>query len=148
MTRENQSSGFPTRSDTNQPVHQQKMARSLKFGNWEEHELCYECGENKGADQLCSYCTADLHLCFRIDKIIWFSKDTAHILLYDKTISLSLGGFPEQQKHRFICQVCPHCPQEESQSKLSRLIRLRDADVVRCLPCANRLLSCFLLLLY
>ena len=24
--------------------------------------------KNKGADQLCSYCTADLHLCFRIDK--------------------------------------------------------------------------------
>ena len=102
MTREKQSSGFPTRSDTNHPVHQQKMARSLKFGNWEEHELCYQCGENKGANQLCSNCTADLHLCFRIDKIIRFSKDTAHILLYDKTISLSLGGFSEQQKQIYL----------------------------------------------
>ena len=24
------------------------------------------CGENKGADQLFSYCTADLRLCFRL----------------------------------------------------------------------------------
>ena len=24
-------------------------------------------GENKGTDQLCSYCTAGLRLCFRID---------------------------------------------------------------------------------
>ena len=26
------------------------------------------CSESKGADQLCSYCTADLRLCFRIGK--------------------------------------------------------------------------------
>ena len=26
----------------------------------------YLCGENKGADQLRSYCEADLRLCFRI----------------------------------------------------------------------------------
>ena len=31
------------------------------------------CGENKGADQLCSYCTADLRLCFRICKLLVFS---------------------------------------------------------------------------
>ena len=30
-TRENQSSGFSTRSDTNWPVQLQQMARSLKF---------------------------------------------------------------------------------------------------------------------
>ena len=30
-TRENRSSGFPTRSDTNRPVQSQKQARSLKF---------------------------------------------------------------------------------------------------------------------
>ena len=29
--RENRSSGFPTRSDTNRPVQSQKQARSLKF---------------------------------------------------------------------------------------------------------------------
>ena len=26
------------------------------------------CNKNKGADQLCSFCTADLHLCFCICK--------------------------------------------------------------------------------
>ena len=31
-------------------------------------ELCYSSNENKGADQLCSYCEADLRLCFRIGK--------------------------------------------------------------------------------
>ena len=30
-TRENRSSGFPTRSDTNRPVQAQKRARSLQF---------------------------------------------------------------------------------------------------------------------
>ena len=35
--------------------------------------MYYPCGENKGADQLCSYCTADLRLCFRICKLLVFS---------------------------------------------------------------------------
>ena len=30
--------------------------------------MYYPCSENKGADHLCSYCTADLRLCFRIGK--------------------------------------------------------------------------------
>ena len=30
------------------------------------------CSENKGADQLCSYCTPDLRLCFRICKSLVF----------------------------------------------------------------------------
>ena len=34
------------------------------------------CRENKGADQLCSFCTADLRLCFCISKI-QFSHDSA-----------------------------------------------------------------------
>ena len=29
--------------------------------------------KNKGADQLCSYCTADLRLCFGICKLLVFS---------------------------------------------------------------------------
>ena len=72
-----QSSGFLTRSDTNWPVLTQKKARILKF--WVEvwEGLYYPCSENKGADQLCSHCTADLHLCFRIAKIL-FSHDAAH----------------------------------------------------------------------
>ena len=49
----------PTRSDINQPVQSQKQARSLKFPILEKDGLYYPCSENKGADQLCSYCTAD-----------------------------------------------------------------------------------------
>ena len=36
------------------------------------------CSENKEADQLSSYCEADLHLCFSIGKI---SHDVAQIIL-------------------------------------------------------------------
>ena len=50
-------------SDTNRPVQSQEKIRTLKF--WVEvEELYYPSSVNKGADQLCSYCTADLHLCF------------------------------------------------------------------------------------
>ena len=30
------------------------------------------CSENKGADQLRSYCEADLHLCFHIGRLLVF----------------------------------------------------------------------------
>ena len=36
-----ESSGFPTRSDTNQPVKSQKQARGLKIRIKEEEELYY-----------------------------------------------------------------------------------------------------------
>ena len=65
MSRQNLSSGSLTRSDTNQAVQPQKMARGLKF-RVKEEELYYLCNENKGADQLPGYCTADLRLCFCI----------------------------------------------------------------------------------
>ena len=71
--RENQSSGFPTRSDTNQAVQPHKMARDLKFGIYEVEGLYYLCSKNKGADQLHGYREADLHLCFRICKKLVFS---------------------------------------------------------------------------
>ena len=71
---ENQSTGFPTRSDTNWPVQQQKMTRSWKFWILEEQEWYYSCGKNEGADPLCSYYTADLRLCFRIGKKLVFSQ--------------------------------------------------------------------------
>ena len=73
MSGENLSSGFPTRFNTNQPVQSLKMARSLKFWIKVEMGLYYLCSENKGADLLCSYCTADLRLCFRLGKIPVFS---------------------------------------------------------------------------
>ena len=63
---------FPNRSDTNQAVQSQKQARSLKFRIKEEEEVYYPCSENKGADQLRSYCEADLRLCFRKCRLLVF----------------------------------------------------------------------------
>ena len=40
----------------------------------------FPCCENKGADQLCSYCTADLRLCFRMYANCWFSHAQAHFI--------------------------------------------------------------------
>ena len=67
------SSGFPTRSNRNRPVQSQKMAKNLELQIKEEEGLYYLCSENKGADQLCSNCTADLRLCFRMGKNPFFS---------------------------------------------------------------------------
>ena len=58
--------GFQTRSDTNQAVRSQKMARALKLRIKVGEGLYYPYCENKGADQLCGYPEADLRLCFRI----------------------------------------------------------------------------------
>ena len=49
------------------------MARALKFRIKVEEGLYYPYGENKGADQLCNYCAADLPLCFRTCKKTVFS---------------------------------------------------------------------------
>ena len=43
---------FPTRSDTNQAVHGQKIARDWKFWIWKVEELYYPCSENNGNDEL------------------------------------------------------------------------------------------------
>ena len=54
---------FPNRSYTNRAVQVQKITRSLKFRiKEEEEELHYPCSEDKGTDQLRSYCEADLRL--------------------------------------------------------------------------------------
>ena len=63
---------FPNRSDTNRPVQAKKRARSLKFRNKVEEELYYPSSENKGVDQLRSYCEADLRLCFRLCRLLVF----------------------------------------------------------------------------
>ena len=63
---------FLNRSDINRPVQSQKMARGWKFWIYKEEEMYYPCCENKGADQLRSYCEADLRLCFRICRLLVF----------------------------------------------------------------------------
>ena len=60
-------------SNTNRALQAQKTARSWKFWIQEEEELYCPCSKNKGTDQLRSYCEADLHLCFRICKMLDFS---------------------------------------------------------------------------
>ena len=47
--------------------------RILKCWVEVEGDLYYLSSEDKGADQLCSNCTADLRLCFRIGKHSVFS---------------------------------------------------------------------------
>ena len=64
---------FPTRSDTNQAVQLQKMARGFKFWIQKVEGLYYLCSKNKGADQLRGHREADLRLCFRICKMLVFS---------------------------------------------------------------------------
>ena len=71
---ENPHSWFSSRSVTNRPVKSQKQAKSLKFRIKEEEKLYYTYSKNKSADQLCSYCEADLRLCFRICKNLGFSR--------------------------------------------------------------------------
>ena len=70
---------FPTRSDTNQAAHVQKMVRGLKFWIQKVEGLYYPCSENKVSDQFRGYRKADLCLCFRI-YIIRFSYDAAHMV--------------------------------------------------------------------
>ena len=62
----------PTRSDINRAVQSQKMVRGWEFWIQKEEELYYRCSENKGADQLRSYCEADLHLCSRLCRLFVF----------------------------------------------------------------------------
>ena len=85
--------GFPTRSDTNRAV--QMIARALKFQIWvvEVVEgLYYLYSENKGADQLCSYCAADLRLCLRMHAKSRFSHKEVHIyeVLYFICFSITI----------------------------------------------------------
>ena len=57
---------------------------------------------NKGADQLCSYCTADLHLCF-CQGINQFSHDAAQLLTNEtcnKSVKPSLGALPRYDLSR------------------------------------------------
>ena len=57
---------FPNRFDTNWAVQAGEWLEAGNFWIKKVDESNYCCGENKGADQLCSYCEADLCLCFCI----------------------------------------------------------------------------------
>ena len=64
---------FPNMWDAYLAVQAQKIARGWKLKIKKEVELYYPWSENKGADQLCSYCKAALCHCFRICKLLVFS---------------------------------------------------------------------------
>ena len=102
---------FPTRSDINRPVQFQKKSRRLKFRIYEEEKLYYPSSENKGADQLRSYCEADLRLCFRIGKIR-FSHDAAHISFSIFTSSVILHHLRAcsdlSPSNNCVIHVCRH----------------------------------------
>ena len=55
-------------------------ARILNIWVKVEEELYYLYGENKGAYQMCSYCTADLRLYFGIGKNPVFSLRGSYIM--------------------------------------------------------------------
>ena len=57
---------------SDQALQSPKQARSLKFCIKEEEEVYYPCSENNGADQLRGYRKADLHLCFRLCRLLVF----------------------------------------------------------------------------
>ena len=74
--------------------------------------MYYLCSGNKGADQVRSYCAADLRLCFRICKIS-LSQDADHIIqpqsrsitsMYSKTVSTPAYGY-EQYKLLIIIMI-------------------------------------------
>ena len=71
---------FLNRFDINLPVQSQKRARSLKFRIYEEEEVGYPSCENKGADQLRGYHEADLRLCYRLCKLLVFSRGGSNVI--------------------------------------------------------------------
>ena len=65
-----------TRSDSNQAVQPQKMARGLKFSIKKEEGLYYLFSENKGADQLRGYLICAFVFAYAKSR---FSHDAAYI---------------------------------------------------------------------
>ena len=72
----------PTRSDTNRAVQSPKILRGWKFWIEKEEELYYPCSENKGTDQLRSYCEADLRLCFRLCRLLVFPCGGSYVVVF------------------------------------------------------------------
>ena len=79
---------FRNRSDINWSVQLQKQARSLKFWSSVEEELYYSSSENKGTDQLRSYCETDLRLCFRLCSLLVFPWGGSNTKLQIELISV------------------------------------------------------------
>ena len=68
--------GFPTRSDTNQALGPQRMARGLKFWIYVVEGLYTLCSKSKGADQLVAQLICSIAFAYAK---IRFSHDVAHV---------------------------------------------------------------------
>ena len=60
----------------------------------ESRGMYYPCSENKGTDQLRSYCEADLRLCFRLCRLLGFPccDSFYHCVLVDIDVSDESGN--------------------------------------------------------
>ena len=121
-----------TRSDTNRAVQLLEMARGLKFCILEVEVLYYPSSENKG--------DADLRLCFRICKILVFSRRGSFpILVYRTGLGfwfrffqfLVIAYLLLLDKYRF-CTWMMRRPAEEFHQNCTHTHKQTDNDVTFC----------------
>ena len=114
-----------TRSDTNESGQLQNVARNLKFRIKKVEELYYPYSKNKGADQLRSYCEADLRLCFRLCRLFVFPCGDSnyipilifpdkYITVYGQPGSLHLG----KQPHHTVTLLYYPCSENKGADQL------------------------------
>ena len=68
----------PALTQTSLYSHRGRLCRSLRFWIKEDAGLYYLFSKNEGSDQLCSYCTADLRLCFCLYMLLAFLFDVLY----------------------------------------------------------------------
>ena len=78
MTKTNTLGFRPGPTQTGLYSHRSRL-KTRNFG-LKKKDCTIRAAKNKGADQLCSYCTADLRLCFRICKLLVFSCGSSFLL--------------------------------------------------------------------
>ena len=66
-----------------------KIDRGWKFYNQKVEEFYYPCSKNKGADQLRSYCEADLRFCFCICKM--YAHDATHLKDFNSLLTVPIS---------------------------------------------------------
>ena len=66
--------------------------------------------ENKDSDQLCSYCTADQHFCFRICKKLFFShiwvSNCFFFFFYSRAIAVLLTFLESVFAINYCVELC------------------------------------------